>query len=106
VAVVASVGAVAVVAAFAIGPWAIRLLYGPEFNLGHRTVGLLAAGSVLVMLARVIAPAVIGLGRHGPTASSWFAGVAAFLVATAAADPGCRALSTHPPIEVAESTQT
>lgn len=84
VAVVASVGAVAVVAAFAIGPWAIRLLYGPEFNLGHRTVGLLAAGSVLFMLAQAMAQAVIALGGHTRMALCWLAAVATFVIVTAA----------------------
>jgi len=84
VAVVASVGAVAVVAAFLIGPWAIRLLYGPDFNLGHRTVGLLAAGSVLFMLAQAMAQAVIALGGHTRMALCWLAAVATFVIVTAA----------------------
>jgi O-antigen/teichoic acid export membrane protein len=84
VAVVASVGAVGVVAAFLIGPWAIRLLYGPEFNLGHRTVGLLAAGSVLFMLAQAMAQAVIALGGHTRMAVCWLVAVATFVIVTAA----------------------
>jgi O-antigen/teichoic acid export membrane protein len=84
VAVVASVGAAAVVAAFLIGPWAIRLLYGPDFNLSHRTVGLLAAGSVLFMLAQAMAQAVIALGGHTRMALCWLAAVATFVIVTAA----------------------
>jgi O-antigen/teichoic acid export membrane protein len=84
VAVVAGVGAVAVAVAFILGPWAIRLLYGPEFNLGHRTVGLLAAGSVLFMLAQAMAQAVIALGGHTRMALCWLAAVATFVIVTAA----------------------
>jgi O-antigen/teichoic acid export membrane protein len=84
VAVVASVGAAAVVAAFLIGPWAIQLLYGSEFDLGHRTVGLLAAGSVLFMLAQAMAQAVIALGGHTRMALCWLAAVATFIIVTAA----------------------
>ena len=83
VAVVAGVGAIAVVAAFAIGPWVIRLLYGSEFDLGHRTVGLLAAGSVLFMLAQAMAQAVIALGGHTKMALCWLAAVVTFVVVTA-----------------------
>ena len=82
--VVASVGAVAVAAAFVVGPWAIRLLYGADFNLGHRTVGLLAAGSVLFMLAQAMAQAVIVLGGHTKMALCWLAPVTMFVVVTAA----------------------
>jgi len=83
VAVVAGAGAIAVVAAFVIGPWAIRLLYGPDFDLGHRTVGLLAAGSVLFMLAQAMAQAVIALGGHTRMALCWLAAVVTFVVVTA-----------------------
>jgi O-antigen/teichoic acid export membrane protein len=84
VTVVAGVGSVAVVAAFLIGPWAISLLYGPEFDLTHRTVGLLAAGSVLFMLAQAMAQAVIALGGHTKMALCWLAAVATFVIVTAA----------------------
>ncbi len=83
VGVVAGVGAVAVVAAFVIGPWAIRLLYGPGFTLGHRTVGLLAAGSVLFMLAQAMAQAVIALGGHTRMALCWLVAVITFVIVTA-----------------------
>jgi O-antigen/teichoic acid export membrane protein len=83
VGVVGGVGALAVVAAFVIGPWAIRLLYGPEFQLGHRTVGLLAAGSVLFMLAQAMAQAVIALGGHTKMALCWLVAVVTFVVVTA-----------------------
>jgi O-antigen/teichoic acid export membrane protein len=83
VGVVAGVGAVAVVAAFVIGPWAIRLLYGPGFTLGHRTVGLLAAGSMLFMLAQAMAQAVIALGGHTRMALCWLVAVITFVIVTA-----------------------
>jgi O-antigen/teichoic acid export membrane protein len=83
VAVIAVVGAVAVVVALLIGPWAIELLYGSEYSLSHETVGLLAAGSVLFMLAQAMAQAVIALGGHTKMAVCWLVSVIVFIVVTA-----------------------
>jgi O-antigen/teichoic acid export membrane protein len=77
-------GAIAVVLAAIIGPTAIEILYGKEYNLGHRTVGLLAAGSVLFMLAQAMAQAVIALGGHTKMALCWVLSVITFVVVTAA----------------------
>jgi O-antigen/teichoic acid export membrane protein len=82
--VISGAGFVAVVAATLIGPQAIEILYGSEYKLGHRTVGLLAAGSVLFMLAQAMAQAVIALGGHTRMALCWVVAVATFVVVTAA----------------------
>jgi O-antigen/teichoic acid export membrane protein len=84
VTVIGGAGFVAVVAATFIGPDAIKILYGQEFDLGHRTVGLLAAGSVLFMLAQAMAQAVIALGGHTRMALCWAISVVTFIVFTAA----------------------
>ena len=81
--VIAAVGALAVIVAFAIGPWVIALLYGSEYSLTHKTVGLLAAGSVLFMLAQAMAQAVIALGGHKKMALCWLVSVITFVVVTA-----------------------
>ena len=82
--VIGGAGFVAVVAATLIGPNAIEILYGNEYALGHRTVGLLAAGSVLFMLAQAMAQAVIALGGHTRMALTWVVSVVTFIVVTAA----------------------
>lgn len=84
VAVIGGVGAVAVVVATFVGPKAIEILYGSDYTLGHRTVGLLAAGSVLFMLAQAMAQAVIALGGHTRMALCWAVSVVTFIVFTAA----------------------
>jgi O-antigen/teichoic acid export membrane protein len=84
VAVIGGVGVVAVIVATLIGPKAIAILYGSEYDLGHRTVGLLAAGSVLFMLAQAMAQAVIALGGHTRMALCWVVSVVTFIVVTAA----------------------
>jgi O-antigen/teichoic acid export membrane protein len=83
VAVIGGAGIIAVVAATLIGPKAIEILYGSEYVLSHRTVGLLAAGSVLFMLAQAMAQAVIALGGHTRMAICWLVSVVAFIVVTA-----------------------
>ncbi len=84
VAVIGGAGLVAVVVATLVGPKAIEILYGSDYTLGHRTVGLLAAGSVLFMLAQAMAQAVIALGGHTRMALCWAVSVVTFIVFTAA----------------------
>jgi O-antigen/teichoic acid export membrane protein len=82
--VIGGFGVVAVAVAWVIGPACIKILYGGDFELEHRTVGLLAAGSVLFMLAQAMAQAVIALGGHTKMALTWVMSVVAFVVVTAA----------------------
>lgn len=84
VTVIGGAGFIAVIGATLVGPKAIELLYGSEYALGHRTVGLLAAGSVLFMLAQAMAQAVIALGGHTRMALCWVVSVVTFIVVTAA----------------------
>jgi O-antigen/teichoic acid export membrane protein len=82
--VVVAIGAIGTIAAFTIGPWAVRLLWGPEFDLDHRTLGLLALGSALYMLAVAMAQAVIALHGHARQAFVWLLGVVVFVVTVVA----------------------
>src|SRR5262249_47282194 len=66
-----------------IGPKVVTTMFGAEFNLGHRTLGLLAASSAIFMVAMAMAQAVIALGGHGRVALCWLAGVVTFLGVTA-----------------------
>jgi O-antigen/teichoic acid export membrane protein len=84
--VVFAVGATATVVAFAIGPFAVRVLFGSEFDLPRRTLGLLAAGSAAYMLAVAMAQAVIALHGHRRMALTWVVSIATFLVVTALGD--------------------
>jgi len=81
--VVVGIGVIGTAGSLAIGPWVVRLLFGAEFDLGNRTMGILAASSALFMLAIAMAQAVIALGGHARMAASWAVGVATFVVVTA-----------------------
>lgn len=64
-----------------LGPFVVELMF-PGTDLGARTMGLLAAGSGLYMLAMGCAQAVIALGGHRDQAIGWAAGIVALLVTT------------------------
>jgi O-antigen/teichoic acid export membrane protein len=83
VAVVAGIGAVGVATAFAIGPFVVKTMFGADFDLGRRTLTMLATGSVLFMLAQAMAQAVIALGGHGRQALCWLVSVIVFFVVAA-----------------------
>ena len=82
-AVTIAIGAVATAGGFALGPEVVRLLFGPDFELDHRTLGLLALSCAAYMVAVALAQAVIALSGHRLVAASWAVGVAAFVVVTA-----------------------
>ena len=82
-AVTVAIGAVATAGAFALGPEVVRLLFGAEFELDHRTLGLLALSCAAYMIAVALAQAVIALSGHRLVAASWGLGVAAFVLVTA-----------------------
>jgi O-antigen/teichoic acid export membrane protein len=74
------VGAVGVVGAFILGPFAVDLLY--EADLSRRTLAVLALGSTFYMLGLAIAQAVIALHGHAQVAFGWTVGMASFVIAT------------------------
>ena len=84
--VVASLGLVGVVVAFTIGPAVILRVFGPEFPVDRRTVGLLAAASACYMLANTLAQALIALGGAAQVAVGWGFGVVAMVVVVAVGD--------------------
>lgn len=81
VVLVGSLGAVATVAAFAVGPSVVRVAFGPGFALGGRDLAFLAASSGAYMLTVVVAQALIALAAHKLTVVGWAVGVAACVVA-------------------------
>jgi len=83
-AAVGAIAAVGALAAWAIGPELVRLMFGPEFALGHRDLGLLAVASGLFMVAVSLGQALIALGAPGRMAAGWAIGVVAFVIVTAA----------------------
>lgn len=80
--VVAGLAVAGTIGGWSIGPFVVKVMSGPEFELGHRTLGLLAAGSGLYMLALAIAQAVIALGGHRDQAIGWASGMGCLLLVT------------------------
>jgi O-antigen/teichoic acid export membrane protein len=78
--VVAGLAALGTLAGFLVGPFVVGVMF-PDANLGARTLGLLAAGSGLYMLALACAQAVIALGGHRDQALGWGLGMLSLLVA-------------------------
>ncbi|MEY4633216.1 MAG: hypothetical protein RLZ18_588 [Actinomycetota bacterium] len=81
--VVVGVAVLGTVGSFALGPWALKLVYGD--GLDRRTLTLLALASGLYMLALSIAQAVIALHGHKYVAYGWLAAMLSFVGVTAVA---------------------
>ena len=73
----------AIVGAFLFGPLVVRILFGPDYDLGRRNLTMLAASSALYMLAITTSQAIIALHGHARVAIGWLVGVITFLVVTA-----------------------
>jgi O-antigen/teichoic acid export membrane protein len=84
--VVGAVAAVGTTTAFAIGPFVVRTMFGEEFDLGRRSLGLLAAASGAYMVAIALAQGLIALSAHARMAMAWALGVLVFVIVTAAGD--------------------
>jgi O-antigen/teichoic acid export membrane protein len=77
--VVAGLAAVGTIGGFLLGPFVVEIMF-PDADLSGRTMGLLAAGSGLYMLALACAQAVIALGGHRDQALGWAAGFTALML--------------------------
>ena len=79
------VGVAAIVGAFLIGPFVVKVFF--DSHLSRRTLTLLALASALYMVALALAQAlIIALKGHARVAIGWAIGMAGFLVVTAIAD--------------------
>ena len=82
-AVVVGIGVLATVTACAIGPVVVTTMFGQEFELSHKDLGLLAAASAVYMLALALAQALIALANYSRVVLGWGAGLVGFVVVTA-----------------------
>lgn len=74
--------AVLTAAALAVGPAAVRLVYGDRYDLAATPLAIMTAGAGLVAVQLLLAAAVLALGRHRWVVASWagcFTGVLAVL---------------------------
>jgi O-antigen/teichoic acid export membrane protein len=73
------VGVAGVGAAHVIGPFAVRTLFGPGYDLPARDMAMLAAGSAAFILALAMASALIALRAPALVALAWLAGDLAYI---------------------------
>lgn len=73
------VGVAGVAGAATVGPWALRLAFGPGFSLGRPDIVLLAMATGLYMVAQVFQSGLLSLGRHRDNAVGWAAGLGVFV---------------------------
>jgi O-antigen/teichoic acid export membrane protein len=77
--VVAGLAVVGTIGGTLLGPFMVRMMAGAKYDLSHRTMGMLAAGSGFYMLALAIAQALIALKGHRRQAFGWAAGLLTLL---------------------------
>ena len=78
------VSVVAIIGAFVLGPFVVRVFFDSE--LSRRTLTLLALSSSLYMVALALAQAIIALRGHAKVAVGWMIGMLAFIVVVAIPD--------------------
>src|SRR3954447_1141868 len=76
---VTALGAAGLLVVVAIGPWLVRLVYGPEYLTNRADLWPLAAASGLFMLASALAQALISVRGYRASVVGWLAGTAVFL---------------------------
>jgi len=78
--VVAGLAVIGTIVGALLGPFAVEVMAGSKYDLSHRTMGMLAAGSGFYMLALAIAQALIALKGHRRQACAWVVGLLALLL--------------------------
>jgi O-antigen/teichoic acid export membrane protein len=78
---VVAIGALGTVAGFVLGPLVLKILF--DAKLGHRDLGLLAAGTAFFIVALSLAQALIAVEAPGRMAVGWFVGAVAFFAGLA-----------------------
>ena len=93
---VAAVGLPGALLTAALGPWAARTFFGAPLDLPHTAAGLLGAGTVAMLAAQVLQPALVALRVHRMATTAWVVGVLAFgAVLVAPVDPATAAVTAQ-----------
>lgn len=71
---IAAVGVPGAILSLLIGPWAVQVLFGAHVLLSGPLLGVLGIGTIGLMIAQVLQPALVALGRHRSVTTSWLAG--------------------------------
>jgi hypothetical protein len=67
-----------VVAGALLGPWAAQVLFDAPLRLSWLVAGLLGVGTVGMVAAQVLQPALVALGRNRAATSAWAVGTGVF----------------------------
>lgn len=81
------VGVLTTIAAAAVGPAFISVVFGSSTTLNSRDIGLLAAAFILIMATICIDQALIALNGHSRMAAGWVLSLGVFVLVTAVAGP-------------------
>ncbi|SDJ20519.1 Membrane protein involved in the export of O-antigen and teichoic acid [Actinokineospora alba] len=73
-AAVAAIGVPTVALAFLVGPQTVELFFGAQVRLPNGVVGLLAIGTVLILITQVLMPALLALGKNRIVTVAWALG--------------------------------
>lgn len=71
---IAIVGVPGAIASLLVGPWLVQVLFGAHVRLSGPVLGLLGVGTIALMVAQVLQPALVALGRHRSVTTAWLAG--------------------------------
>jgi len=77
----AAVGAVGVVVTWAVGPQAVRLLFGPTFDIARGDIALLALSAALFMNAQVVVQGLLAQSLDLAATTAWLVGLASMVAA-------------------------
>jgi O-antigen/teichoic acid export membrane protein len=72
--VIAAVGVPGAVASLVVGPLAVQVLFGAHVRLSGPLLGVLGIGTIGLMVAQVLQPALVALGGHAVVTTAWLAG--------------------------------
>jgi len=93
---VAAVGVPGAVLTAVLGPWAARTFFGAQLDLPHAAAGLLGVGTVAMLAAQVLQPALVALRVHRVATIAWISGTAVFAtVLVAPVDPATAAVAAQ-----------
>lgn len=86
VAAVAAVAGVTLAGAVLAGPQAIRLIFGPSYEIGRGAATLVAVGVSVYLAAAVANDVAVAIGAHAHVRAAWVAGVLAAAVVVVSVD--------------------
>lgn len=80
IALVAGLGVLGIAGCVWLGPWAAERLFNTAYRPSVGTLAMLGAATLVMMLALVVQPTLVALGRQRTVTIGWIAGSVVFLV--------------------------